>query len=415
MAGASGDAKALVISEDEWETVSESSEQEAPGEEDSGEKVAGEEVPGEKVPGEEVPGEEPCMVHPRCVNCEVYNWRQKKDLASLIPCSGCSRVSYCSEDCRKEHWLKVHRYHCAALAGPGGPGTGGEAQQEGRCRDCGGVHQEGECPACREDDPTYPNLEKYMMQRMMSLAPHLSSHHPFPLSGLPGDRTERIIIILQKLLLKMAYTQHKVTRKCSEEVEELLWIMMVNRSAIWFDRKTKPMPTTNQWVVAAINPGQEEVDKIKHKTGRLHQEYILSDDHFRLYDLFMIVHTILEYTTGPLGKQHDFKDPLAMVPDSMRLLVEQSQNSTYLEVVDKVLEALEPQVVPYIDIVKIICGGSLEKLCSVCRRPVTVAEVSQIKKRVGRVATWFNTLNMGLVRCERMSCLHQFNQVGGML
>ena len=126
--------------------------------------------------------------------------------------------------------------------------------------------------------------------------------------------------------------------------------------------------------------------------------HILSDDHFRLYDLFMIMHTILDYTTGPLADQRDFKDPLAMLPSSLRPLVEQAHNSTYLEVVDKVLDALEPQVVPYIDIVKIICGGSLEKQCSVCGRQVTVAEVSQIKKRVGRVATWFNTINMGLVR-----------------
>ena len=101
MAGASSDAQALAISGDDWETVSESSEAE--------------------VPGGEAPGEEPCMVPPRCVNCEVYNWKQKKcDPDVLLRCPGCGSVLYCSKDCRKEHWVKVHKNHCVALAGTAG-------------------------------------------------------------------------------------------------------------------------------------------------------------------------------------------------------------------------------------------------------------------------------------------------------
>ena len=390
MAASIGETKVKATSDDDWETISESSEPEMPGE------------------------EEPCLNPPYCANCEVYNWNQKKDLANLLPCSGCSMISYCSEDCRKEHWVKVHRHHCMALAGPGDTSEAfllHACMQEGGCGCCGGTgHQVEDCPASREDDPTYPSLEARMLRAMKSLPPCLSSHQPFPLAGLPGDRTERIVIVLQKLLLKIVLTKHEVTEKCSKELDDLQQIMFENRTAIWFNRKTKPKPEFNEVVIASINPGDDEVDMIKKKTGRLYHEYTLSDDHFRLWDLFMIVHTILDYTTGPLACQRDFKDALAMVPDSLRPLVEQAQASTYLEVVDKVLDALEPQVVPYIDIVKIICGGSLEKQCSVCSKQVTVAEVSQIKKRIGRVAAWFNTINMGVVRCERMSCLDQFNQ-----
>ena len=57
-------------------------------------------------------------------------------------------------------------------------------------------------------------------------------------------------------------------------MKELLWIMIGDRSSIWLNRKTKPVPDTNEWMVAAINQGEEELDKIKHKTGRLHQEYM---------------------------------------------------------------------------------------------------------------------------------------------
>ena len=105
-------------------------------------------------------------------------------------------------------------------------------------------------------------------------------------------------------------------------------IMMCNRRAIWYNRNTKPLPHMNMYVLASINEGKEELDRIKQKTGRLHQEYILSDDLFRLYDLFLIVHTILDYTTGPLAIQREFKNALAMVPDCMRPLVEQAHYST---------------------------------------------------------------------------------------
>ena len=99
---------------------------------------------------------------------------------------------------------------------------------------------------------------------------------------------------------------------------ELLQIMLKNRSAIWFNRKTKPTPNTNEWVAKSLNQGEDQLDRIKHMTGRFHQEYILSDDHFRLFDLFMIVHNILDYTTGPIAIQKDFKDPMGMVPNSTR-------------------------------------------------------------------------------------------------
>ena len=70
---------------------------------------------------------------PRCVNCEVYNWSQKMcDPDVLLPCTKCSTLLYCSKDCRKEHWVKVHMHHCAALVGSDG---GAYVQQRGRCDD----------------------------------------------------------------------------------------------------------------------------------------------------------------------------------------------------------------------------------------------------------------------------------------
>ena len=131
MAGTSSNGQAEAFSDKDWETLSESSQLDKPG---------------------EVASEEPSCLQlpPFCANCEVYSWRQKKDLANLLPCSGCSKISYCGEDCRKEHWMKVHRHHCAALGGPASVAyglVGGEAQQGGGCGCCDGVgHQEERWP-----------------------------------------------------------------------------------------------------------------------------------------------------------------------------------------------------------------------------------------------------------------------------
>merc|ERR1719187_2532636 len=30
---------------------------------------------------------------------------------------GCHLMTYCDKDCQKEHWKKVHRFHCKILSG----------------------------------------------------------------------------------------------------------------------------------------------------------------------------------------------------------------------------------------------------------------------------------------------------------
>ena len=81
-----------------------------------------------------------------------------------------------------------------------------------------------------------------------------------------------------------------------------------------------------------------------------------------------------------------------------------AENSTFLATVDKVLDALEHKLIPYPEVVKIICGGEVNKSCSLCNSHVTVTEVIQFKKRLNRVGCFFNTMNMGMVRCAARRC-----------
>ena len=49
---------------------------------------------------------------PFCANCQVFDWPQPKDPASLLRCSRCKVLQYCGKLCQGEHWEKVHKHHC---------------------------------------------------------------------------------------------------------------------------------------------------------------------------------------------------------------------------------------------------------------------------------------------------------------
>jgi len=53
----------------------------------------------------------------QCANCPLYNWPQLESVEGNKRCGRCKILRYCSEACQKEHWLKVHKFHCKYLSG----------------------------------------------------------------------------------------------------------------------------------------------------------------------------------------------------------------------------------------------------------------------------------------------------------
>ena len=198
-----------------------------------------------------------------------------------------------------------------------------------------------------------------------------------------------MVVLIQKLLLKMALSNHKVMQTCAREMFLLLCTMDHNRLMIWKMRKTRPRPEAAVCVKEMLELGGDIWKDLQRKSGRQRQdEYILSDDHFRIFDTCDILYNVLDYIDGPVTLQRDFKDPVTIFPEDygMQPILAKAQNSTFLATVDKLLDALEPQLIPYPEVVKIICNGEINKKCSICNRRVTVTEVVQMKKRLNRVA-----------------------------
>ena len=156
----------------------------------------------------------PQQPHDRtCANCKIFGWKQPDQETSplkkpdqgaspLKRCTGCWKLSYCSKECQTEHWKKVHRHHCRILSGRSCLGDNGHNKED--CRHC--VMEEAAGKAVlKEGNPNYicffnptknPNAK-----RLLELEPLKT-----------GDRLERIVDLLQRLLLKIQKTRHPISR-----------------------------------------------------------------------------------------------------------------------------------------------------------------------------------------------------------
>ena len=292
----------------------------------------------------------------------------------------------------------MHKQHCSSLAASVVPKY---SHIEEECELCLEVAAKGGREAVADPlSPLYPCILKSLDGTSKSIL----SHHPFPLHHAdPADRIERLVILIKKLLVKMAIGNHKVMENCTQEVHMLMNIMDYNRLMLWKTRKTHPHPG------AAVNLGAHNLEEktwqaMVDKSGRRHEEYILSDDEFRIFDTCEILFNAKDYIEGPVTTQRDFKDPEKMLPEDMLPMVARAKKSTFLPTVDRLLDALDRELLPYSEVVRIICNGETMKNCSICDELVNVTEITQNKKRLGTAATFFNTLNMGVVRCEDPMC-----------
>ena len=145
-------------------------------------------------------------------------------------------MHYCSLECQEEHWVKVHNRYCSSLASSVVPTY---HHKEEECNQCLAVAAQGGPEAVSDQQsPVYPCILKSLDGTTKSLL----SHHPFPLDCDPEDRIERLVILIKKLLLKMALSNHKVMQDCGREVVQMLTFMDYNRLMIWMLRKTRPCP-----------------------------------------------------------------------------------------------------------------------------------------------------------------------------
>merc|ERR550519_752374 len=79
-----------------------------------------------------------------------------------------------------------------------------------------------------------------------------------------------------------------------------------------------------------------------------------------------------------------------------------SNSRKYLTMANQVLDALTNQVVPYQDLVKIVCGGSMDKRCNFCQKNTTIAGIDRIGGK--DPSAFFGWLFMEIYCCGTPNC-----------
>jgi len=287
-----------------------------------------------------------------CVNCIVFGWKQPKNPTKVLKtCGTCKLMKYCSQECQSEHWHLVHRKHCKDLA---------MASTY--------VHDSSTCPFCT--DTKNPNRSKKVCFAKMEgfedsglITPH--SHHPFPLEGLPGDQSEALIILMQRILLEMKSSKPKhsvyICAIASEQMKQLEEGMEDARSQIWCQRKVHPAKDKT--------PLFEICGQLFGDTQNLCHNLLVKDldDPDGLWSSLRLVWSILIDQHITLCVEN-FKEPdqsWPSVDDSIQ----------FKAMVDQLCK-VNGKIPPFPKFLEIFCGGSLSQKCSTCNKSITVARVS---------------------------------------
>ena len=268
-----------------------------------------------------------------------------------------------------------------------------------------------DCPSCREvsasgreiskpTNPTYPCI----LNVFETIPVAQATPYPFPLAGLPGDRQERTLVMAMKILVKIMITNHPVYIAHEETLCELLGNLLVLRTYIWYRRKGWPVGHK-----ARNFCGESEVVEIGQGIENLGWKETCGGDQFRLWSLFCTVF-LFSSTSCLVNDQLRLRSPLASVRSKHHHLLHKVGEAGYLEMVDKVLDLISDHLVPYDEVMKAMCGGTLQRACGFCGKLCTVKEVltTQVCFKVPQVVVWPTAV--GLVSCNRRRCANKLGE-----
>ena len=292
------------------------------------------------------------LLEKRCANCVIFGWEQVDPVVSpLRRCTGCYKISYCSKECQEEHWHKVHKQHCKFFSGAKSL-EGKDLHEKDTCTYCI-LQKEAGVEVFKQDNPNYICLfnNKTLSGRVL-LALH--GQYPMPSAGIPENRVERIIDLLQRLLLKIQATKQPVWTDVEKISKELGW----QKTLILLWKATLPQDY-RQWYSFSV-------DLSKLFTEDL-EKFTPGD----LWYMFLLLVDIL-YMVESVKIDGLIKKPDKSLPKAQRQMSKKVRESSYLQVVDKILEALQEKLVPIRELAAIICEDNLQRECSTCMKEIVI-------------------------------------------
>jgi len=279
-----------------------------------------------------------------CANCIAYGWPQP-DPAVLQKCGGCKILKYCSQDCQKSHWSLVHKRHCKDLA---------EAMPY--------VHNSDTCFYCSEMPDS--KHHKVCFLKAFEGPVGVYSPHPFPVEGVQEDRSEALIIIMQRILLEIRLSNHRAYAFLPAAGKRLEEGMIRSRAEIWFQRKIYPAKEkTPIWSFYLCNQLFNDTRGLK-----------VEEDPRGLWSSLRLVWSVL-FAQDIALKVECLKEPRKAVPQEMWHPSIKDDCSTFNAMLDQVSQLLQKRIPPFPKFLEIFCGGSLAQRCSTCTQAIVVGAV----------------------------------------
>ena len=218
-----------------------------------------------------------------------------------------------------------------------------------------------------------------------------------PSSESRSSRIEKIIDVLQTVLLKIKVTKQPIFRLYPTEVEliadelEKVRAVIFNYAAV-FPRNHPFFPYLGD-LNKLLTPDLRSVGA--------RDPYQMWTTFLMLCDLAAIDQTI--------EKDRIIKIPERSLPEKERKVSEMVRGggaSAYLRRVDKILDALEQQLVSHENLAAIVCEGNMQRACSTCGEGVTIREICvRGLRNVGTPLVLFQPTSSDLFSCGHSECL----------
>ena len=200
-----------------------------------------------------------------------------------------------------------------------------------------------------QNNPTYPCIYTGLPSHASLFSPH-----PFPLAGVQEDRGEQVVILLNRILKKIMVTEHPVFLAHPNTIMELASLLLTERISTWVKRKVIPKGHFRRFKVSQLSKLVTALDNIKEAKDK---------SKFQLWDIFVFIFGGL--TIHPSMENH-FKDFHASIPEITSNILANFEDS--LMIYYQVVNVLQSHLIPYQEVVRIVCGGQLEQNCSNCLR-----------------------------------------------
>jgi len=328
-----------------------------------------------------------------CWNCPTYGWYdpmiEAKSEKPLSSCKNCKLAMYCSKECQKEHWKKVHKKHCKYLAGTEpSPILAHGAPAD--CKKCQSwlADESGDVYPCHIQQSFPEPMNEYMLPGVRQCVP-LGE-----VTGYYVSKQDKNISILQQILalLRESYVDEKRADSGTGSISNLAQSLTTLRITVWYQsllsnteedidknveinfyemRKDILLPLLSNIVkcqkfvlemVVDINESDEE-DVSSASLLDLWESFIL------FFNLFLLANF---FYRNMFDLQHISSESFEL-SDHTSELRDQVFGSNFLAIWDNMLEAAKNKIIPLKELLEIYCDGQLHRTCDVCSDDIQVS------------------------------------------